>query len=143
MFARVMRVVDFPLLLGPTKTLICSSNSNVISSKGPILVTCKSRIGIARSPGIASPSTSQPAHVCWRGKCNIFQGALAGGQLQRELGPAMLPEVCAASLGRRWIAKATTSTGYTGDRGSPLAPFSACLAMLYVIRERCYAALLR
>src|SRR5215510_4164282 len=55
MFASVMRLVDLPLLLGPTKTLIYSSNSNLTSSKGPILVTRKSRIGIARSPGIASP----------------------------------------------------------------------------------------
>src|SRR5262245_50935419 len=55
MFARVMRVVDFPLLFGPTKTFTCSSNSNARSSKGPIWVTRKSRIGIDSSPGSVFP----------------------------------------------------------------------------------------
>src|SRR6266403_526103 len=55
MSARAMRAVDFPLLFGPTKTLMCASNSNVISSKGPTLVTRKSRIGIDKSPEMAPP----------------------------------------------------------------------------------------
>src|SRR6266446_4176739 len=55
MSARAMRAVDFPLLFGPTKTLMCASNSNVISSKGPTLVTRKSQIGINKSPEIAPP----------------------------------------------------------------------------------------
>ena len=74
MSARVRRVVDYPLLLGPTKKLICSANANVISSEGPILVTCRVSNWQADLHWIASPPASQPVEgLIARGSANTLQ----------------------------------------------------------------------